>query len=56
MEESRSLLPKNMRQIGEREDRIKIYVEDYVCSYFQRLELTTDFWRVGVLLGMHEER
>lgn len=56
MEENRSLLPKNMRQIGEKEDRIKIYVEDYVCSYFQKLELTTDFWRVGVLLGMHEER
>lgn len=56
MEENRSLLPKNMRQIGEKEDRIKIYVEDYVCSYFQKLTQTTDFWRVGVLLGMHEER
>lgn len=56
MEEYRNLLPKNMRQMGEKEDRVRIYVEDYVCTYFQKLELTTECWRVGVLLGMHEER
>lgn len=46
MEEYRNLLPKNMRQMGEKEDRVRIYVEDYVCTYFQKLELTTECWRV----------
>ena len=50
------LLPKNMRQMGEKEDRIKIYMEDYVLSYFQKLQLSSESWRVGVLLGMHQER
>lgn len=42
--------------MGEKEDRIKIYLEDYVASYFGQLELSTEPWRVGVLLGMHQER
>lgn len=56
MQDMNHLLPKNMRQMGEKEDRIKIYLEDYVASYFGRLELSTEPWRVGVLLGMHQER
>lgn len=56
MAEKEKLLPKNMRQMGEKEDRIKIYVEDYVCSYFQKLELSAESWRVGVLFGRHQIR
>ena len=56
MQDMNHLLPKNMRQMGEKEDRIKIYLEDYVASYFGQLELSTEPWRVGVLLGMHQER
>ena len=56
MEGNRNLLPKNMRQIGEREERLKIYVEDYVFGFFRNMKLTTEAWRVGVLLGYHEER
>ena len=56
MGEGKHLLPKNMRQIGDKEDRIKIYVEDYVFGFFQKMKLTTEAWRVGVLLGFHEER
>ncbi len=45
-------LPKNIRQIGERDQIVKLYVEDYVNTYLKRLypgggqEL-----RVGLLLG-----
>ena len=48
-------LPKNIRQIGERETLVKLYVEDYVNTYLKRLypaggrEL-----RVGILLGTSE--
>lgn len=45
-------LPKNIRQIGGREERIRIYLEDYVNTYIHR------FWqdgdenvKGGVLLG-----
>ena len=30
-------LPKNIRQIGEKEDWIRVYMEDYVHTYIQRL-------------------
>ncbi len=50
------LLPKNMRQMGEKEDRIKVYMEDFVLSYFQKLQLSAESWRVGVLLGAHQVR
>ena len=30
-------LPKNVRQIGDPEDRRKIYIEDYVITYLRRL-------------------
>lgn len=49
-------LPKNIRQIGERDQTVRLYLEDYVNTYLRRLypkggqEL-----RVGVLLGTSEE-
>lgn len=30
-------LPKNIRQIGERDAIVKLYVEDYVNTYLRRL-------------------
>ncbi len=45
-------LPKNIRQIGERDQIVKLYVEDYVNTYLKRLYPTggRDL-RVGLLLG-----
>lgn len=51
MEKMRKL-PKNIRQIGEREEKIKIYMEDYVSTYIHKLKLWDDGRpRVGILLG-----
>lgn len=51
MEEMRKL-PKNIRQIGEREEKIKVYMEDYVSTYIHKLKLFDDGRpRVGILLG-----
>lgn len=52
-------LPKNIRQIGERDQVLKLYLEDYVNSYLKRLRPAggSDL-RVGLLLGnvaMHED-
>ena len=49
-------LPKNVRQIGDPEDRRKIYIEEYVITYLRRLagEETLNS-RVAILLG-HSER
>lgn len=49
-------LPKNVRQMGDPEDRRKIYIEDYVITYLRRLageEVLNS--RVAILLG-HSER
>ena len=48
-------LPKNVRQIGDPEDRRKIYIEDYVITYLRRLagEETLNS-RVAILLGQSE--
>lgn len=48
-------LPKNIRQIGERETLVKLYVEDYVNTYLRRLYPSggKDL-RVGILLGTSE--
>lgn len=48
-------LPKNVRQIGERETLVKLYVEDYVNTYLKRLYPAggRDL-RVGILLGTSE--
>lgn len=49
-------LPKNVRQIGDPEDRRKIYIEDYVITYLRRLagEETLNS-RVAILLGHSEQ-
>ncbi|MCI8660814.1 MAG: LysM peptidoglycan-binding domain-containing protein [Lachnospiraceae bacterium] len=45
-------LPKNIRQIGERDLNVKLYVEDYVNTYLKRLyPAGGQDLRVGLLLG-----
>ena len=45
-------LPKNIRQIGEKEDWIRVYMEDYVHTYIQRLRgLEEGGVSGGMLLG-----
>lgn len=45
-------LPKNIRQIGERDQIVKLYVEDYVNTYLKRLyPAGGQGLRVGLLLG-----
>lgn len=49
-------LPKNIRQIGERDDVVKLYMEDYVSTYLKRLYPTGgQDLRVGILLGNTEQ-
>lgn len=49
-------LPKNIRQIGERDQVIRLYVEDYVNTYLRRLYPTgSENLRCGLLLGCLEE-
>ena len=48
-------LPKNIRQIGERDEVVKLYVEDYVNTYLKRLyPAGGQDLRVGLLLGSLE--
>lgn len=51
-------LPKNIRQIGERDQVVKLYMEDYVITFLKRLyPVGGQDLRVGLLLGnveMHE--
>ena len=49
-------LPKNIRQIGERDQMVRLYMEDYVNTYLKRLypKRGQDL-RVGLLLGSTEE-
>ena len=50
-------LPKNIRQIGERDQVLRLYVEDYVNTYLKRLQPTKGAnLRVGLLLGSREIR
>lgn len=45
-------LPKNIRQIGERDQILKLYVEDYVNTYLKKLyPVGGQDLRVGLLLG-----
>ena len=45
-------LPKNIRQIGERDQVVKLYIEDYVNTYLKRLyPAGGQDLRVGLLLG-----
>ena len=49
-------LPKNTRQIGERDQSVRLYLEDYVNTYLKRLfPKGGQDLRVGVLLGTSEE-
>jgi LysM repeat protein len=48
-------LPKNIRQIGERDQIVKLYVEDYVNTYLKRLyPVGGQGLRIGLLLGSLE--
>lgn len=45
-------LPRNFRQIGSGEDYRKVYIEDYVMTYIQKLwEQDGQEYQAGVLLG-----
>ncbi len=45
-------LPKNIRQIGDRDLNVKLFVEDYVNTYLKRLyPAGGKSLRVGLLLG-----
>ncbi|MEG1144661.1 MAG: LysM peptidoglycan-binding domain-containing protein [Clostridium sp.] len=49
-------LPKNIRQIGDKDDVVKLYLEDYVNTYLKRLYPTGgQDLRVGLLLGNTEQ-
>lgn len=48
-------LPKNIRQIGDKDDVVKLYLEDYVNTYLKRLyPAGGQDLRVGILLGTTE--
>ena len=48
-------VPKNIRQIGGREERVKTYLEDYVSTYLRKLqEEREENGAVGVLAGRWE--
>ena len=49
---SRAELPKNIRQIGERDEVVRLYVEDYVNTYLKQVYPSGGVGlRVGLLLG-----
>lgn len=49
-------LPKNIRQIGERDQMVRLYMEDYVNTYLKRLyPAGGQDLRAGLLLGSVEE-
>ena len=49
-------LPKNVRQIGDPDQVVRLYVEDYVNTYLKRLYPSgRQTMRVGVLLGSAEQ-
>ena len=48
-------LPKNIRQIGDTDQVVRLYVEDYVNTYLERLyPARNQTLRVGLLLGSTE--
>ena len=48
---SRAELPKNIRQIGERDEVVRLYVEDYVNTYLKQVYPSGGpGLRVGLLL------
>ena len=49
-------MPKNVRQIGGREERLKVYMEDYVSTYLRKLqEERGEEAAVGMLVGTWQE-
>lgn len=52
MEEERHL-PKNIRQIGEKEEELRVYLEDFVYTFIQKLGSSQEN-RAGILLGNRE--
>lgn len=51
MMENENLLPKNIRQIGEIQGRLKICLEDYVMTYIRKMESRESGNYLGILLG-----
>lgn len=50
-------IPKNIRQIGGREERIRTYMEDYVNTYLRKLqEEREETGAVGIFGGTVAER
>ena len=49
-------LPKNVRQIGNVSDSSKIYVEDYVDTFFGQISDQTEEIRGAFLIGEMEDR
>lgn len=49
MEEEKKL-PKNIRQMAEKEERVRVYLEDYAYTFIHKLNCTNRV-RTGVLLG-----
>lgn len=45
-----SILPKNIRQIGDTRDDIKVYIEDYVMTYIKQLAAYDDEQEEAVVL------
>lgn len=50
----KKILPKNIRQMGDRDDLYQIYLEDYAYTYIRKLRLKDGGPRVGVLVGKTE--
>lgn len=49
--EERRKLPKNVRQVGERDELYRIYLEDYVGTYLEKCMSRQGELTVGVLVG-----
>ena len=49
MEEEKKL-PKNIRQMAEKEERVRVYLEDYAYTFIRKLNCTGHV-RTGILLG-----
>lgn len=49
--EERRKLPKNVRQVGERDELYRIYLEDYVGTYLEKCMSRQGELTIGVLVG-----
>ena len=47
----KEILPKNIRQMGDRDDLYQIYLEDYAYTYIRKLRMQEKMPRIGVLVG-----